>query len=240
VISRQLERWVQAPRYRLLASDYDGTLAEHGRVAAPTLGALERLRGSGRRLVLITGRQLDDIQLVCPQLELFDRVVAENGAVLFRPGDQSEQLLGQAPPDMLINELGRRGVTPLSVGRVVVATRQPYEDIVLRTIREFGLDLELSLNKGAIMVLPSGVNKASGLRAALKELRISAGETVDIGDAENDQDFLALCGCSAAVADALPALKKRVDYVTAGQSGTGVMELIERLLASNLADPGQP
>jgi len=223
-------------RYRLLACDYDGTIATQGQVDASTVAALERLRASRRSLVLVTGRQLEDLHRVCPRLHLFDRVVAENGALLFRPRDRTERVLGEPPPRGLIEELGRRGVTDLSIGRVVVATRQPYESVVLEAIRDLQLKLQLSLNKGAVMVLPYGVDKATGLRAALDELGRSARETVGIGDAENDQSFLSLCGCSVAVANSVPALRHRVDWVTAGAYGAGVVELIERLLAS---DPGE-
>lgn len=63
------------------------------------------------------------------------------------------------------------------------------------------------LNKRSLMVLPRGVNKASGLRDALDELGIAPEDTVGVGDAENDEAFLALCGYSAAVANALPKLR---------------------------------
>jgi hydroxymethylpyrimidine pyrophosphatase-like HAD family hydrolase len=222
-------------RYHLLACDYDGTIATRGRVNPPTLAALERLRASGRSLVLVTGRRLEDLQQIFPRLYLFDRVVAENGALLCRPSDHTERTLGEPPPPSFIEELGRRGVTPLAVGRVIVATWEPHETTVLRTIRQLGLELQLSFNKGAVMVLPSGVNKGFGLQAALEELRISAHNTVGIGDAENDHAFLALCGFSVAVANALPTLKERVDYVTAKDHGPGVVELIDRFVASDLA-----
>lgn len=220
-------------QYRLLACDYDGTLANQGRVDSPTLAALERFRASGRSLALVTGRQLEDLQAVFPHLDLFDRVVAENGALLYRP-DGTERILGEPPPPRLIEELGRRGVTPLAVGRVIVATSRPHETIVLETIRELGLRLQLSFNKGAIMVLPSGIDKASGLEVALEELRISAQHTVGVGDAENDQGFLALCGYSVVVANGLPGVKQRADWVTRADHGAGVVELIGRLLAPAL------
>jgi hydroxymethylpyrimidine pyrophosphatase-like HAD family hydrolase len=222
-------------RYHLLACDYDGTIATGGRVAPQTLAALERLRASGRRLLLVTGRRLKDLQQVFPRLDLFDRVVAENGGLLYRPSDHTERTVGEPPPPSFIEELGRRGVTPLAVGRVIVATWEPHQTTVLRAIRRLGLELQLSFNKGAVMVLPSGVNKASGLQAALEELRISAHNTVGIGDAENDHAFLALGGFSVAVANGLPTLKQRVDYVTASDNGAGVVELIDRLIASDLA-----
>jgi hypothetical protein len=116
-----------------------------------------------------------------------------------------------------------------------VATWHPFESTVLNVIREQGLELQVIFNKNAVMILPSGVNKASGLRAALNELGLSAHNAVGVGDAENDHVFLSMCECSVAVANALPAVQERTDLVTAGSHGDGVEELIERLLADDLA-----
>lgn len=221
-------------RYLALATDYDGTLAHHGRVDEPTLGALEHFRGSGRRLILVTGRELDELLGVFPRIDLFDRVVAENGALLYRPSGREEKVLGERPPDAFVEELRRRGVGPISVGRVIVATWEPHEAAVLETIRDLGLELQVIFNKGAVMVLPSGVNKATGLAEALEELGLSPHNTVGVGDAENDHAFLARCECSAAVANALPTLKDRADLVTRADHGAGVVELIEGLLTDDL------
>lgn len=49
-------------RYFVLATDYDGTLATDGRVSDETIAALKRLRLSGRKLILVTGRELEDLQ----------------------------------------------------------------------------------------------------------------------------------------------------------------------------------
>src|SRR4029077_20155410 len=84
-------------------------------------------------------------------------------------------------------------------------------------------------------VLPSGIDKASGLKVALNELGLSPHNTVGVGDAENDDAFLAVCEFSVAVANALPALKERADLVTTGSHGAGVEELIEKLLSEDLA-----
>jgi len=66
-----------------LATDYDGTLAHDGIVDDATADALVAFRRSGRRLLLVTGRELPDLVRVFPRIDLFDRVVAENGALLF-------------------------------------------------------------------------------------------------------------------------------------------------------------
>lgn len=223
------------PRRLALCCDYDGTLAHHGVVDAPTIAALERVAASGRRVLLVTGRELDDLKRVFPRLDLFDCVVAENGALLYTPATGEEQPLAEAPPPAFVEALRRRGVAPLSVGRCIVATWEPQDVPVMDTIRELGLELQITFNKGAVMVLPSGVNKASGLRAALAALRLSPHNAVGVGDAENDHAFLSLCGVAVAVANALPALKDKADIVTRADHGAGVVELVDELLADDLA-----
>jgi hydroxymethylpyrimidine pyrophosphatase-like HAD family hydrolase len=223
-------------RYKALAADYDGTLARHGRVAPATVEALERLRRSGRRLILVTGRELEELLGIFFSVDLFDRVVAENGALLYRPQSGEVSLLGARPPLAFVEKLRRRCVKPMSVGRVIVATWEPEQEVALETIRDLGLELQIIVNKRAVMILPSGIDKATGLAAALEELGLSPSSVIGIGDAENDQGFLELCGRSVAVANALPMLKERVDWITVGDHGDGVVELIEQLLDDDLRD----
>src|SRR5438874_4347790 len=120
--------------YLLLACDYDGTLAKDGIVSPQTIDALERVRASGRQLLLVTGRLLEDLQKAFPRLDLFTSVVAENGALLYHPADSTEQLLGEAPPEQFLQALEERGVTPLSIGRVIVASWHPQETTVVDVI----------------------------------------------------------------------------------------------------------
>ena len=223
-------------RFRALAADYDGTLAHDGVVPSSTLKALARLKESGRRLVLVTGRVFDELLEVFPEVEMFDRAVAENGLILFRPGrERGEDVVALAgsPSGELVEALRSRGV-PVSVGRGIVATVRPHETTVLETIQQLGLELEIVFNKEAVMVLPTGHNKATGLRRALEELGLEPQSVVGVGDAENDHAFLELCGFSVAVANSVDALKARADHVTRGERGAGVEELIGHL-ADDLA-----
>ena len=124
---------------------------------------------------------------------------------------------------------GEAQAQPLSVGRAIIATREPHETLVIELIKQLGLELQVIFNKGAVMVLPTGVNKATGLTCALKEMEIEAQNVVAVGDAENDHAFLALCGIGVAVGNALPMLKERADLVVDGKRGFGVTELIDEL-----------
>ena len=221
-------------RYIALATDYDGTLADDGQVTTSTIAALERFRQSGRKLILVTGRELADLESVFSALWLFDRIVAENGAVLYTPATHEKRVLAEAPAPAFIEELRRRGVDPLSVGDSIVATRCPHETTALDVIRDLGLELHIVFNKGSVMILPATVNKMSGLKVALKSLGISERNTVGVGDAENDHAFLKSCGLSVAVANALPSLKETADLVTRADEGAGVEELIGMILDGDI------
>jgi HAD superfamily hydrolase (TIGR01484 family) len=212
-----------------VATDYDGTIAHHGSVKAETVAALKRCKESGRRLILVTGRELPDLKRAFSEIKLFDRVVAENGALIYDPSTEEERVIAAAPPAIFVERLKERKVQPISVGRSIVATWEPHETTVLEVIRDLGLELQIIFNKGAVMISPPGMNKAAGLQAALRELEISPHNVVGVGDAENDHSFMHACGCAAAVANALPMVKEAADIRLAGDHGDGVIELVERL-----------
>lgn len=213
-----------------LAVDYDGTIAENGSVAPHVQASLMALKASGRKLLLVTGRELQALKHNFPQLGLFDLVIAENGALLYDPLEDVEELIAEAASIDLVSRLRDKGVSPLSVGRSVVATWHPFEEAVVSTIRELGLELQITFNKDAIMVLPPSVNKASGLSAGLRKLGISELNVVGVGDAENDHSFLSICGCCAAVSNAIESIKASADLLLSLDHGRGVCELVDLLL----------
>src|SRR5437588_10161050 len=106
-------------RYLALACDYDGTLAHHGAVDEPTVAALERLLASGRKLVLVTGRELPELLGIFPQTGRFERIVAENGALLYRPASREQKVLAEPAPPAFVATLRARGVPPKSIGPAV-------------------------------------------------------------------------------------------------------------------------
>jgi len=221
-------------RYLGLAADFDGTLATNGRVPEATVSALVRLRASGRRLIMVTGRELGDLKATFPRLELFDVVVAENGGVLYRPSLGTETPLAPPPAPAFLEALRTRGV-PATSGLAIVATDDEHYTSLCVVIRALGLDVDVIRNKGAVMVLPAGVNKGSGVARAAVELSLALSTLVGIGDAENDHTLLRACGLGVAVANALDSLKDQADLVTHGERGEGVAQLIDRMIVDDLA-----
>jgi len=217
-------------RFQAIACDYDSTLAHEGRVAPETVEVLRRARTAGRKLILITGRRLEDLASVFSETSVFDLIVAENGGLLSYPTTKLEEPLCAEPSEKFVAALALRQV-PLSVGKAVVATHQPYETVVQEVIEKLHLDLAITFNRESVMVLPRGIDKGSGLRAALHRLEIEAPQVVGIGDAENDLSFLRLCGFSVAVANAIESLKSQVDHVTLLEDGAGASKIIEEVIA---------
>ncbi len=220
-------------RYTAIALDYDGTIAHDGVVPPHVLDGLARLKDSGRKLVLVTGRDLDELLGIFPEIGIFDRVVAENGALLYRPHNGERKELGEPPPEAFLACLRATGM-PLTVGHTIVATIRPHEVAVLEAIANLGLEQQVIFNKGAVMVLPPGCNKASGLGAALAEIGLSPRNVVAAGDGENDHAMLDLAEYAVATANAVPTLKEAADYVTTATHGDGVLEVVAGLIESDL------
>jgi hydroxymethylpyrimidine pyrophosphatase-like HAD family hydrolase len=221
--------------FHVVACDYDRTLAVDGTIAPETMAALGRLRESGRRIVLVTGRRFEDLLDVCPDVDFFDQVVAENGAVLFDPRAKKVDDLADPPPPAFLTALEHAGV-PFSTGRIVVSSVVPHEVAILEIIRTLGLELQIVFNKESVMVLPGGVSKATGLRAALRRLGLSIHNTVGVGDGENDHAFLRRTGFAVAVANAVPSLADEADLVTQSPDGAGIRELIDGPLATDFEE----
>jgi HAD superfamily hydrolase (TIGR01484 family) len=222
-------------RYLALVTDYDGVIATRGRASGTAVAAIERLRQSGRRAILITGRRLADLQQVFPNITQFDCVVAENGAVIYDPRTREVTLLARPLPAEFVNRLRELNVDPLEIGQVIVSTWLPHHTSVLQAIQELGLELHVIFNRAAVMVVPAGINKAFGMEYALRKLGLSRHEVVGVGDSENDHSFLERSECAATVANAVPSIRKLADVVSSAANGAGLAELIDELIATDLS-----
>ncbi|MDQ6676310.1 MAG: HAD hydrolase family protein [Acidobacteriota bacterium] len=215
-------------RVRAIATDYDETIAEHGFVPQLTLRAMERFRASGRLLILDTGRGLEDLTALFPELDRFDRIVAENGAVLYDPGTKIGRVLAPPLAPAFLADLGRRGVEPIPKRQVIVDTWAVHHGQIREAIREAGLDYQLIYNKDSVMVLPNGVDKGTGLKHALTGTGVSPFETAGIGDAQNDFELLAACGIKVAVPHAIPALTREANHTMS------FVELVDSILSDTM------
>lgn len=226
--------------FKALACDYDGTLASEDLLGPEALAALSKAREAGLRLLLVTGRTFFELTRVCERLDLFDAVVAENGAVLYYP--QAGMIRDQAPPPppRLLAELDRRGVY-YQLGRVIVGTARSDEEPVRQALLATGVTLDLVYNRAALMLLPAGVSKGTGVRQVIRVLGLSFHDVLALGDAENDLALFEVCGWAACPSNAVNGLQQRADWVFPGTDGQAIAGALENaILPERLAVARSP
>jgi len=210
--------------FHAVAIDYDGTLARADTPHEEALEALAEIRAAGRRVILVTGRILEELRGVFPGVDAhFDAIVAENGAVLSVEG--TTRLLS-SPVEFELDEALVAQAVPFRRGQVLLATWSPHEAVVSREIARLGLECQIARNRGEVMLLPAGISKGFGIYQALGDLGVSHHSALGIGDAENDHSLLRTCEIGVAVADAVPGLKRHADVVLEKPGGAALAELL--------------
>ncbi len=213
----------------VLASDLDGTLAEEGKVSTETWRMLKQGKIAGLALILVTGRTLDSFVAEGPFAELCEAIVAENGAVIYFPRRETVLLpFGHLDP-RVIHRLEVMNV-PLERGMAIASTVVPYDEAVLKALRDIKSSANVEYNRESVMLLPPGATKGTGLNYALRELGYSLHNVVACGDAENDRSLFEAVELAVAVSNAQPSLKAVADTVLEKPGGEGVQTLVQQLL----------
>ncbi|HET92086.1 MAG TPA: HAD family phosphatase [Chloroflexi bacterium] len=213
----------------IIASDFDGTISQGERLAPKVRRALHHWRQRGQFTVLVSGRPFDFLHALQEREQVFDLIVAENGAVLYNPVNDAMALPFGHVPEELLHTLAQVGV-PLWKGTAIAGTQMPYDDAVWVASRELGLPVHVEVNRNEVMVLPPGVSKGAGLLNLLKSEGLSVRNLVAFGDAENDHSLLEIAEVKVAVANAIDALKNLADYVIPEEGPGGVAAFIDHYL----------
>ena len=224
-------------KFCVLALDYDGTIAENGKPHPAVMQAIQETRARGIVVVLVTGRILSDLKKVAGDLNVFDAVVAENGAVLAFSNGRT-RALGRPPPSSLLDELCRRKVE-FSVGDCVLEADASSAPRILNAVQKLELPLVLTFNRSRVMVLPQGISKATGLREALDTLRLSLHNCIAIGDAENDFQLLEASEFGVAAGWGSKSLHKIADEVLPGRGPAAVADYIRRAIEITRLPPNR-
>jgi phosphoglycolate phosphatase (TIGR01487 family) len=219
---------------KVFAVDIDGTLTENGG-GAVSLAALAKLRyldRLGYSVVYVTGRSSVEAFVLAVFGGTTRLAVGENGgAITVAP--QEHRLLASREKCMQGYEVLKKSMD--GVQEKPVFPRMT-EVVMLRTfdlaqgqkiLDEHGLQLYLNDSKYAFHINEKGVDKALGLREALKILKVEPEETVAIGDSETDVSMFEICGHSVALGHADDVVKAKASHVVSGREGTGLIEAID-------------
>lgn len=216
-----------------LALDMDGTLTTGSRPLGRELTDLLReVKRAGTKLILATGRCVKDCYDLAGQ-DLFDGLVAENGAVLVFGG---RKLL--VAPDGWA-EVRRRIVANFEPGceEVIISADRGALEVAKQVVP--GAAAKIELNKDRLMILPAGIDKGTGLTKILSSMELERGLTACIGDGENDLPMFEVAGTRVALGNSVEALKQRASLCVGGSDGEGTMEAIRQLFFQGGGRPSE-
>ena len=100
---------------------------------------------------------------------------------------------------------------------------------VLEKLRELPVTFTC-VTDSSIEINASGVSKAEGLKVLCARLGIEPGECIAVGDSENDEQMLKLCGLSAATANATERVKTIADILAPDCNNDAVAQIIDEYL----------
>ncbi|MBI3808374.1 MAG: HAD-IIB family hydrolase [Nitrospirae bacterium] len=211
---------------RVMAFDFDGTLAVNGTVPAEVETALEQCRAGGHVLFLVTGRRFETVALGHLG-SLFAGIVWENGAVLTHTASGETYLPFGQLDARLLKAIEGAGI-PFERGLAIAATWTPHDQALWGILSSHGGSTSIEYNKSAVMVLPPGATKGTGLERLLALCGLSPRNLAAFGDAENDLSMLTLAEVSVAVADAVPAVIETSDVLATAPGPQGVLEILKQ------------
>jgi hydroxymethylpyrimidine pyrophosphatase-like HAD family hydrolase len=221
-----------ALEFNAIACDKDGTLVEDKTLTKSMRNALDLFKAAGGTLILATGetvKQLADFS----DLYRFDLVVAENGALLYWPREKKTRLLTTKSSGELIDNLQAEGLKFDSVGEVVVSSKPPNAERLAHAILDRD-DWTIIRNRDEVMALPIGIDKGSGVKAAIAALELTADKLVGMGDAENDIPLLMAAGIGVTLSSGEASVKEIADAIIDLKPGSAVIEIIDRILCGRL------
>ena len=211
--------------HRVLAFDFDGTLAENGSVPPALRTGLERLCAQGYVLFAATSRLFGAAPLNS-LLPWLSGIVWENGAVLHHTATDEVYLpFGHIDP-RLVEALHEAGV-PLTRGQAIVSTTLQHHKAVWQVLNECGGGAKVATHKGQLLISPPGTAMGAGLEKLLDVCDYSPRNLVSFGAGENNLSLLQLGEIGVAIADAAPLLKEIADWVTTRPGPAGVLEALQ-------------
>jgi hydroxymethylpyrimidine pyrophosphatase-like HAD family hydrolase len=244
---------------RLLLFDVDGVLSA-GEAQPLDLVLLDRLARMNRlaqrdpalpAVTLCTGRPAPYVEVMLQAIDGHLPAVFENGCGLYIPAGYRflphPSLAAGGQGFGLARERLRRAL--VDTGRVFFQPGKEYslslfplggvgvDDLLPLATEALGAEgewVDLVYSFSCLNVVPRGVDKGAGLRFLCGQAGYAEAEVLAVGDSDVDLPLLAAAGYSAAPANANPAVKQLVDYVSPQATTNGVGDILRHF---EIAEP---
>lgn len=235
---------------RLVVFDIDGVLTE-GETRALDLGLLGELAKLNRQaredpaypaITICSGRPAQYVELMLQAIDGHLPGVFENGAGLYVP--ETYRFLpnpvvtdGDLMPRVrkrLEENLVRSGAAYFQPGKeysLTLFSSDPAETGMLdgwasRALGDLRESVALVYSTSCLNILPRGIDKGKGVQFLSDWAGYGLAEMLGVGDSDVDLEFLSITGFSAAPANANPAVRAAVQYVSPYPTGDGVRDIL--------------
>ncbi|NLB01406.1 MAG: phosphoglycolate phosphatase [Methanomicrobiales archaeon] len=224
---------------KALVTDIDGTITDRRRrINTAAIEAIRTLLDAGIEVVLASGNTVCFMDGLCKMVGTDGTIIAENGGVYRRrfsgtlriPGDRAVCL---AAFEVLRDHFARKGVE-----LELYSERYRFADVAFArnidpaearaVIRDHDLPARVLDTGFAIHLQAPGINKGTALMGLAREMGISPGDMLAIGDSENDIEMLEAAGIGVAVRNAPPAVQAAADWVSLSAYGDGFVEAVKK------------
>jgi phosphoglycolate phosphatase (TIGR01487 family) len=210
----------------LVASDYDRTISDEKDGFVIDNIVKEKINNFSKTnyFVVVTGRERRFIDRLAYGLEPTGWVL-ENGALIVINNYVHYNIPKSWPK--LRFEIGRRLSSKnlsFTYGEVIIYLNNASVSLCDLLSDLQGVSIEW--NRNDAMILPSGVNKGSGIMKFIELLGFK-GKIIAVGDSQNDISLFRVANFKVAVNNALNEIKELADLVLNKDDGQGIIELLD-------------
>jgi len=240
------------PPIRLIVLDIDGVVTQ-GEAQPLDLDLLGLLAGLNRQargnpeqpaVTLCSGRPAPYVEVLLQAIDGHLPAVYENGAGLYSPvgyqftphpdmrfiDDRFQEVRERLQVGLVAS--GKAYFQPGKVYSLSLFAREPVATTQLRELAAaalgpLGESVDLVYSPSCLNVLPRGIDKGKGLAYLADTIGLPLERMLGVGDSDVDLPFLARVGLSAAPANANPAVRQMVNFLSARPNGDGVRDILQ-------------
>lgn len=219
-------------RYKLVATDIDGTITDESRRIIPeVIEVFRKLISKGIHIVLISGNTAPVIYGYQNIIGIKDPCVGENGGIVVHRETIYKYFTKELPYKayLYLKEKNVKGLRALSdrwrETSIVIQGCDPEE--VKHHLK--GWEVRVETTGYGTHIMNKDQSKLFGLERILEFLEVDRDEVIAFGDSENDVEMLRYVGLGVAVANAWECVKSSSHMVSKNPYGYGVIEVIKEV-----------
>lgn len=226
---------------RALICDIDGTITDkRRRINLDSVSVIRTLVDNGIPVVFASGNTVCSLTFLCKMVGTDGTIISENGGV-YRIGYMGEMKIcvdknvSLAAYEKIRDYFSKRGVE-----LELYSPEYRFADIAFAhtgdacEVRKIvsGMPVKILDSGFALHIMAENVNKGTTFLKVAREMNISPGDFVAVGDSSNDIELIEYAGVGVAVSGGQPEAADAADYISEKNYGDGFSESVRKFFPS--------